>query len=46
VEKLVLQSLTTLVDDHIPQLSKDKKTLTSLLLDFDAAKSRLVSDRA
>ncbi len=43
VEKLVLHSLTSIVDDHIPQLTKDKKTLTSLLLDYDAAKSRLVT---
>ena len=42
VEKLVLHSLTSIVEEHIPQLTKDKKTLTSLLLDYDAAKSRLV----
>lgn len=46
VEKLVLHTLTSIVDDHIPQLTKEKKTLNSLLLDFDAAKSRLVSHRA
>jgi hypothetical protein len=43
VEKLVLQSLSSVIDEHIPQLTKDRKTLTSLLLDYDAAKSRLVT---
>jgi len=46
VEKLVLSTLTTIVDDHIPQLAKERKTLNSLLLDFDASKSRLLSHRA
>jgi len=45
VEKLVLQSLTGIVDDHVPTLNKERKTLSSLLLDYDAAKSRLVNYR-
>lgn len=45
VEKLVLQTLTGIVDEHVPLLAKEKKTLTSLLLDYDAAKSRLVNYR-
>lgn len=45
VEKLVLQNLSGIVDDHVPNLAKERKTLTSLLLDYDAAKSRLVNYR-
>ena len=45
VEKLVLQKLSGIVDDHVPTLAKEKKILTSLLLDYDAAKSRLVNYR-
>ncbi len=46
VEKLVLKSLTGIVDEHIPPLAKERKNLSSLLLDYDAAKSRLVNYRA
>ena len=45
VEKLVLQKLSGIVDDHVPHLAKERKTLSSLLLDYDAAKSRLVNYR-
>lgn len=45
VEKLVLQSLTGIVDDHVPTINKERKNLSSLLLDYDAAKSRLVNYR-
>lgn len=45
VEKLVLQPLTGIVDEHVPQLAKERKTLNTLLLEFDAAKSRLVNYR-
>ena len=45
VEKLVLQSLTGIVDNHVPALNKERKTLSSLLLEYDAAKSRLVNYR-
>jgi hypothetical protein len=46
VEKLVLSTLTSIVEDHIPQLTKERKVLNSLLLDYDASKSRLVSHKA
>ena len=45
VEKLVLQKLSGIVDDHVPTLAKERKTLSSLLLEYDAAKSRLVNYR-
>jgi hypothetical protein len=45
VEKLVLQALTGIVDEHVPPLAKERKTLSSLLLDYDASKSRLVNFR-
>ena len=45
VEKLVLQTLTGIVEEHVPTLAKERKTLSSLLLDYDAAKSRLVNYR-
>ncbi len=46
VEKLVLQALTGIVDEHVPPLAKERKTLSSLLLEYDAAKSRLVNYRS
>lgn len=33
VEKLVLQPLVGIVDDHVPTIAKERKTLTSLLLE-------------
>ena len=45
VEKLVLQALTGIVDDHVPTIDKERKSVKSLLLDYDAAKSRLVNYR-
>ena len=45
VDKLVLLPLTNIVDEHVPQISKERKTLNSLLLEYDAAKGRLVNYR-
>lgn len=45
VEKLVLQPLLGLVDEHGPPMAKERKNLTSLLLEYDAAKSRLANHR-
>ena len=42
VEKLVMSPLNGILDDHAPHIVRERKALSNLLLEYDAAKNKLL----